>query len=647
MIDITNKSDYQNDSVYKKLIIQFEDGTEISNSNILSESMTLSEILFDDEQIHFGRCGISEFKVTIVNIAANLKDQEIKVFVDINKNRLPLGVFTIRDVEKTANKSKKTIIAMDKMDYIDVDVTKWYENLKFPMTLKNFRNSFFEYIGLQQEQIALIFDDIYIDNPLENYSQINGRTIIEGICEVNGVFGRMDRYGTFTYITLGTSPLYPSETLYPSEKDLYPSDGIGFYENVSKKYINAIYEDYMTTEIDKIIIVDGNGSQSQYGVGNNAYVINSNYVLYNRTAEELQNIAKKFLNQVNGIIYCPATINLKGLPYVEIGDRLYVETSNDTIETYVFSRTLSGIQSLRDKYESKGEEYLLNDLNSIQSKIENLNRETEKVKIDVHATQDGLLSKVEKGTVSSEISQEADQIVIKGNRLVVDSDNFNLTSEGNVTITGNIAAHDGIDFYSEYLSQNVNFARVIVSTEQNDLELRDAYNFKFLDVCRHSQSSDYVSNWYGSISFRDGISVAGTKSREIETKDFGKRLQYAYETPTPLFGDVGEGKTDETGICYIFLDDIFAETIDTKCEYQVFLQTYSDGNIFVEERNSSFFIVKGDANIKFGWEVKAVQKDYEMYRLENPQNDLLQKDYAIESYDYLSTLLYNVESEVI
>lgn len=43
-----------------------------------------------------------------------------------------------------------------------------------------------------------------------------------------------------------------------------------------------------------------------------------------------------------------------------------------------------------------------------------------------------------------------------------------------------------------------------------------------------------------------------------------------------MFGDIGEGTIDETGKCYVYIDDVFAETIDTEVQYQVFLQKYGE-----------------------------------------------------------------------
>lgn len=140
--------------------------------------------------------------------------------------------------------------------------------------------------------------------------------------------------------------------------------------------------------------------------------------------------------------------------------------------------------------------------------------------------------------------------------------------------------------------------------------------------------------------------ATGTKSRLTDTEDYGKRLLYCYETPTPMFGDIGEGQLDDTGKCFVFLDDIFAETIDTDCRYQVFLQPYGKGECYVTERNTNYFVVEGTENLSFGWEVKAVQRDFDTMRLEEyeePTSDGVAETLS-ETETYLNSLLYNVEN---
>lgn len=115
------------------------------------------------------------------------------------------------------------------------------------------------------------------------------------------------------------------------------------------------------------------------------------------------------------------------------------------------------------------------------------------------------------------------------------------------------------------------------------------------------------------------IYATGGKSRLVSTTDYSDRLLYCYETPTPMFGDIGEAFLDEEGVCYIDIDDIFGETVNTSIEYQVFLQKESSGDIWVSEKNRHYFVVNGTPGMKFAWELKAKQRCFEYYRLDVPE----------------------------
>lgn len=147
-------------------------------------------------------------------------------------------------------------------------------------------------------------------------------------------------------------------------------------------------------------------------------------------------------------------------------------------------------------------------------------------------------------------------------------------------------------------------------------------------------------NLYTSGGFVSG----GQKNRVVRTKSYSDRLLYCYETPKPYFGDIGEAKLDETGTCYIFLDDIFRETVNTECQYQVFLQKYGEGDLWVSERTTDYFIVKGAPNLSFGWEIKARQLGYESERLEKfvHEEEDTHIDYVSEAQSYIDDLYKEV-----
>lgn len=68
---------------------------------------------------------------------------------------------------------------------------------------------------------------------------------------------------------------------------------------------------------------------------------------------------------------------------------------------------------------------------------------------------------------------------------------------------------------------------------------------------------------------------------------------------------------------------MFSEVINTDVPYHVFVTPYGPGNIWVEQRNHDYFVVKSDKpSVRFGWEIKAKRKGYENERLKNVDDRL-------------------------
>ncbi len=107
------------------------------------------------------------------------------------------------------------------------------------------------------------------------------------------------------------------------------------------------------------------------------------------------------------------------------------------------------------------------------------------------------------------------------------------------------------------------------------------------------------------------LEVGGSKNRIIKTTNYGTVSLASYETPEPMFGDVGTGQLDENGEIYIFLDPMLLETIEAKYQYKVFLTKYGKGELYVDMDRSTtdYFVICGKPNLKFAWEIKGIQKD--------------------------------------
>ena len=126
------------------------------------------------------------------------------------------------------------------------------------------------------------------------------------------------------------------------------------------------------------------------------------------------------------------------------------------------------------------------------------------------------------------------------------------------------------------------------------------------------------------------LETSGYKNRYVETENYGERLLFSYETSSPMFGDVGSAVIDEDGMCYIDVEQMFSETANVDIDYYVFLQKEGSGDIWVEEKEENYFVVRGTPKLKFSWELKAKQREFETERME------IREIPMVEEIDYLN-----------
>lgn len=139
-------------------------------------------------------------------------------------------------------------------------------------------------------------------------------------------------------------------------------------------------------------------------------------------------------------------------------------------------------------------------------------------------------------------------------------------------------------------------------------------------------------------SIRGKLKVSGTKSRSVSTVDYDEQLFYCYEMSTPFFGDIGESVISDDGTCMIDIDDIFQESANVGIKYYVFLQREGEGDCWIAEKEQNYFVVKGTPGLKFSFEIKARQAEYEHMRFTDPGDTAYTdaRDIEISEPDYES-----------
>lgn len=505
MINSSLKEKYWDSATDKQMVISVV-GTnqKIDNSMLEIGTFALEESLCSESELKFGACEANCVKFTARNTAGNIIGKTISIEETIDgdsQNPMPYGVFKVASDVPTADRTKRQITAYDAMyDIINTDVKSWYAGLSFPMTLKQFRNSFFAHLGIAQVETNLVNDSMTVNKTIvatqtddssavTEESAISGKTVVTAICEINGCFGNINREGKFEYVFLKaiTSALYPAEDLFPAD-NLFPSDANT--ESMTGHYITFDYEDFQSKEITQLEIkTSEDNAGAIVGTAGKNYSITGNFLVSDKTGAELEQIANNLLPIMAQAAYTPIkSCTCVGNPCLTLGEPIRFNTTREIVETYLLQRTLTGVQSKRDSISAQGTQTHSAKVNSIRDTIESVERRTGKLERNadhLQSTYEDLeeqtntkfeqtaksivaevnraqkaegaldaslelkLGRDENDQVISMINASADQIMLRGNRLIVESNNFRLDGAGRVTII------DSLNFNSTALGDDL------------------------------------------------------------------------------------------------------------------------------------------------------------------------------------------------
>lgn len=510
MINSSLKEKYWDSATDKQMVISVV-GTnqKIDNSMLEIGTFALEESLCSESELKFGACEANCVKFTARNTAGNIIGKTISIEETIDgdsENPMPYGVFKVASDVPTADRTKRQITAYDAMyDIINTDVKSWYAGLSFPMTLKQFRNSFFAHLGISQVETSLANDSMTVNKTIvatqtddssavTEESAISGKTVVTAICEINGCFGNINRNGKFEYVFLKkiVSALYPAEDLFPSD-NLFPSDANT--ESMTGHYITFDYEDFQSKEITQLEIkTSEDNAGAIVGTAGNNYSITGNFLVSDKTGAELEQIANNLLPIMAQAAYTPIkSCTCVGNPCLTLGEPIRFNTTREIVETYLLQRTLTGVQSKRDSISAQGTQTHSAKVNSIRDTIESVERRTGKLERNadhLQSTYEDLekqtsskfeqtaesiatevtraqkaegqldaslelkLGRDENDQVISMINASADQIVLRGNRLIVECNNFELDALGRVHIIDSLLFDSGDAYGVEILSHD-------------------------------------------------------------------------------------------------------------------------------------------------------------------------------------------------
>lgn len=483
-------------------------GITIDNSMIELDAFELDEILCSEQELTFGSCEANCVKFTARDMPGSIVGKTIRITETVDGNTdvpFSYGIYKVYSDVPSSDRTKREITAYDAMyDIVNADVKSWYADLPFPMTLRQFRDSFFLHFGIIQKETTLVNDGMTVnktlvatqtdpDSMITEESAISGKTVIEAICEINGVFGNINRDGEFEYIELKEiiDPLYPADNLYPDD-DLFPRDPNTI--SMTGHYITFDYEDFQSKEITQIEIRPADDSAgATVGTSGNNYVISENFLVSDKTGAELTQIAANTLSIIRKAAYTPLiSSEVVGNPCIELGDPIRFNTTREIVESYVLQRTLTGIQNKRDSIVSPGTETYNKNPNGIKEQIASVQRRTNKLErtadhtlseiadldantssrfeqtareiqeevssrenadSEIKASLTLKIDRTDDGTIIALITGSADKIHFGANNMfTVDAPNITIDENGQVEIGGNFIADTAVYLCYNYAS---------------------------------------------------------------------------------------------------------------------------------------------------------------------------------------------------
>lgn len=216
----------------------------------------------------------------------------------------------------------------------------------------------------------IVDPSLYFAEGSSSSESINMRSLSEGYAELQAQYGGYSRKdGGYMFRTLQQiNSLYPDDGRYPSNtvtpagasKLVSPSmiKSMSYGESLTIPYGKVVCTCQPSDETETVTIevelFDTDGlSLDSYKV----YDLSSNYVIQNYasgyTTDQIEEFCNNVAEGLRALEYNPVTADIVGLPFLEAGDWIEVDTGDGTVvKTLIMERELNGIMSMTDDVRS-------------------------------------------------------------------------------------------------------------------------------------------------------------------------------------------------------------------------------------------------------------------------------------------------------
>lgn len=615
--------------------------------------------------------------------------------------RTLVGTFwAVKPTKQTRNSYK--VYAYDAVSKLDGIQSTWLRSIQddFPMSLWSFAQAVAQQCGVTLDNSSLPRSGSYQVQAFYG-DNLTGRQMLQWVAEASCTFLRATPDGGIEfawYIENPVTGIFPDAVehwvaLDLSGQILTCSDGsIWTYNQNTAAYRSGglSYEEYSTALLDKVQIKQ---TDDDVGViypadatGSNALVIQGNLLLTTDTAAALQPVAQAIFEIMQRISYTPLKASLFSDGRVFAAGQIVTATDpqGNALQAYLMtvqqqdgkiSVECTGNAS-RDGTAAVNEQKYTNldgKILEIKTSVDGLTVKAANLQDDytqLSQTVDGLeLTVVKDGEVRTAFAADSTSVTISSgvisftsNSITIDSSNFKLDGNGNVTATGVFSTNNGITgsgrnqsilssgqlsftrtttdgtsknavlIYGE--GQNASHGRIMVyGTGLNGKQQDQVVALGYFDggqVIIKDASGGATISLYGAMGRGDfsgdvnvqgptGLGVTktvscqnlnawGSKNRIVPTS-IGNIKMAAFETPEPCFADSGSAQLDENGRCLIVINPIYAETLEGREVLRWLITPSTEGTAWVEKRDGCA-LVHGTPGLAFDWLCIGAQRGY-------------------------------------
>lgn len=392
------------DSIHREIIIRFPNAaegeiSEIGSSNIIAESFELKHSICDEKEFVLGGCIAGQLTIQVVGIEQALNNKRINVFIrqtystgelypsdtlypsdDLfpgpQKATIEKQIFsgTIDSSLRQKNRSIKEIIAYDDMYLMSqTKCANWFKSyvaytiIKSDTTLRGLAFTTLEHFetltdsDISYAEIPLGFNDLKIlKMNLDTVKSVVKDNMVvtdllKAYCELNACFAIINPSGKIKMVKLY------------QQKDSFTTDKKPVDEEITA-YADLSFEEYTTRPINRIRFKCNKDQNYDYGhsATRQSWYVSDNIIT--SCCSDVSELVTAFNNN-NGnnyifndlYSYRPFSADVFARWWLEPGDKVAIKTGyndTETVESFVFERTIKGINGMRVTLKSQGTEFI-------------------------------------------------------------------------------------------------------------------------------------------------------------------------------------------------------------------------------------------------------------------------------------------------